>query len=123
MLFSPRQSQKAKCPRRPCAARRTFPKRNSCRPQLELLEERNLLAVSAWYYDQATAATVDAAGNLYVAGGFRGWVDFDPGAGQTWLQGPDPTTASSTKTPFLARYSPDGALTWVKTLSDVDPWV
>ena len=55
----------------------------------------------------------DGQGNLYVAGEFEQTVDFDPGPGTTEL------AAASTPESFLAKYSPDGALLWVRQASGV----
>ncbi|MFN4286836.1 MAG: T9SS type A sorting domain-containing protein [Lacibacter sp.] len=53
-------------------------------------------------FDQANAIGVDASGNVYVAGYFDGFVDFDPGAGTAIL------TSSSSLDIFLAKYDASG---------------
>lgn len=61
--------------------------------------------------DLARAVATDAAGNVYVAGGFNGTADFDP----------SPTTSVSltskgVRDAFVAKYTPDGALLWARGL-------
>ncbi len=53
--------------------------------------------------------TTDAAGNVYITGGFTDTIDFDPGAG----------TAIASASPagiFVCKYTSAGALTWAKTM-------
>lgn len=57
--------------------------------------------------------TVDSVGNIYCVGNFQNTVDFDPGPGVSTLM---PTfTAEGT---FVAKYSPAGALLWVKQIEN-----
>jgi hypothetical protein len=56
--------------------------------------------------DSAQDVATDAADNLYVAGGFSGTADFDPGPGFFEL------TSQGDTDIFLAKYERDGQLTW-----------
>ena len=60
--------------------------------------------------DEAGGIDVDpeADGGIYVSGGFSGTADFDPGTEQTLI------ASVGKKDGFVARYSKDGDLTWVK---------
>lgn len=60
--------------------------------------------------NSGNALSVDASGNVAIAGEFSGTTDFDPGAGTT------SRTASTGGSMFLARYSAAGALQWVNTI-------
>lgn len=65
--------------------------------------------------DQTRSMRMDSQGNVYVAGAFRGTVDFDPGPGRTEL------TASGEFRDFdafLAKYSPAGELVWVQSIKN-----
>ncbi len=71
------------------------------------------MAMGGPYTDYGKDIARDAAGNLYVTGYFRGTVDFDPGPGVvTRTAAGNPANIGATDL-FLARYTPDGALTWV----------
>jgi hypothetical protein len=59
--------------------------------------------------DAARGVAVDSAGDVFVAGNFAGTADFGGG----------PTSAAGGSTDldgFVAKYSPSGAFTWVKTI-------
>ncbi len=60
--------------------------------------------------DTGRAIAIDAAGNVAIAGQFRGTVDFDPGPGVTEL------TSVSSFTNYVASYTPAGALRFVVPL-------
>jgi hypothetical protein len=64
--------------------------------------------------DAGNAIARDAAGNLYVAGGFNGTVDFDPGTGVVNL------TSAGKADIFVAKYAPNGALIWAKGMGGTD---
>jgi hypothetical protein len=57
--------------------------------------------------------TVDASGNIYVAGSFRGTVDFDPG------NGTDSKTSNGGTDAFLSKFNSCGDLEWVGTWGGV----
>ena len=61
-------------------------------------------------FDIARAVAVDAAGNVAIAGKFRGTVDFDPGPGVFEL------TSATIADNYLASYTPAGALRFVVPL-------
>jgi D-alanyl-D-alanine carboxypeptidase len=61
---------------------------------------------------QATAIAVDAAGNSYTIGTFRGTEDFDPGAAVVNLTSPSNTDADI----YVSKLDPNGNLLWVKHL-------
>ncbi|MGV6861297.1 MAG: SBBP repeat-containing protein [Putridiphycobacter sp.] len=67
--------------------------------------------------DQGNSITVDASGNVYTTGRFDGTVDFDPGAGTTYL------TSVGNADVFIQKLDPSGNLLWAKsfggTSSDV----
>jgi hypothetical protein len=52
----------------------------------------------------------DAAGNVYLAAGFSGAVDLDPGAGVSAL------SSAGGSDIFIAKYSPDRALLWARRM-------
>lgn len=84
---------------------------------VERLEPRSLLAgdfgfavgIGGAGQDSATDVGVDAAGNAYVTGAFTGTVDFDRGPGV------QSRTSRGGDDGFVAKYSPGGALLWVRT--------
>ncbi|MHC4549980.1 MAG: NHL repeat-containing protein [Planctomycetota bacterium] len=59
--------------------------------------------------DFAGAVAVDGAGNLYVAGGFGGTVDFDPGPKEELRT----AVSASWRDAFVAKYDAAGGLQWV----------
>jgi hypothetical protein len=71
---------------------------------------RELVDVSAHSSAEPTALTIDRSDNIFMSGRYSGVVDF---GGQTLGTDGDPPTFGS----FLAKYSPDGQLQWVR---DVD---
>jgi hypothetical protein len=56
---------------------------------------------------EANAVELDAAGNVYCAGTFKGTADFDPGAGTNNL------TSGITQDGFVQKLTPAGTLDWV----------
>ncbi len=58
--------------------------------------------------DTVTALARDAAGSLYLAGGFEGTADFDPGPGTQAL------TSLGGADGFVAKFTSGGALTWAR---------
>ncbi|MCG2683351.1 MAG: GEVED domain-containing protein, partial [Planctomycetales bacterium] len=60
--------------------------------------------------DVGQAVAADSAGNAYVAGTFRGTVDFDPGVGVYNL------TSAGGSDVFVAKYSSSGALLWARAI-------
>src|SRR4051812_30681448 len=56
-----------------------------------------------------SSQAVDAAGNVYVAGTFKGTVDFNPSASKTF----NVTAQNANGDAFVARFSPTGGLYWV----------
>jgi hypothetical protein len=60
--------------------------------------------------DYIKGMTTDAAGNVYVVGGFTGTIDFDPGPG---IATAGPAVGSDI---WFAKYSPTGQLIWARAL-------
>jgi hypothetical protein len=68
-------------------------------------------------FERAAATTADAAGNVYVAGVFRGTVDFAPGSTTFALTSTvDPISNVPTHDAFVAKYRRDGGLVWARSL-------
>ncbi|MCE3294903.1 MAG: hypothetical protein K0R65_617 [Crocinitomicaceae bacterium] len=63
----------------------------------------------ASYEDYAESISVDSSGSVYIAGYFSGTVDFDPGAGTTYL------TSSGNRDVFVQKMNAAGNLVWVKS--------
>ena len=64
--------------------------------------------------DIAPRLSVDVDGNLLVAGGFRGSVDFDPGSSSQILT----SLATSGSDAFAARYTPAGSVLWARSFGE-----
>ncbi|MBP9081451.1 MAG: T9SS type A sorting domain-containing protein [Bacteroidia bacterium] len=58
--------------------------------------------------DRINAIISDSSGNIYIAGGFSGTVDFNPGAGVTNL------VAAGGEDMFFAKYDDNGSLVWAR---------
>jgi hypothetical protein len=76
---------------------------------------------SQWAYrlgngleSQATAVSYSNAGEVFVAGVFRGNMDFDPGPGEQVLNG------GSVDSGYIAKYGPAGNLIWAQLLKGND---
>lgn len=63
-------------------------------------------ASTDWGYN----ITYDASGNVYIAGGFQGTADFDPGAGVTNL------TSLGSYDIYFAKYTANGDIIWAKQI-------
>ncbi|MGC6468655.1 MAG: SBBP repeat-containing protein, partial [Chitinophagales bacterium] len=59
--------------------------------------------------DQGYSIALDASGNVYTTGRFRGTVDFDPGAGLATL------TSAGSDDVFIQKLDPLGNLIWAKS--------
>ena len=109
--------------KRPASRRRRPP---SSRPTVEALEGRRLLAASfldaygvrlASANDNGTRdVAIDAAGNTFVTGAFKGTVDFDITHN---VAGDTLTATAGTRDIFVAKYDPSGTLLWVRKGSSV----
>jgi hypothetical protein len=65
--------------------------------------------------DLASGMALDARGNLYLGGAFKGSIDFDPGAGATVLASADGSDEYRSDA-FVASYAPGGALRWARRI-------
>jgi hypothetical protein len=90
------------------------PRRTSGRQALgtEQLETRAMLSGDGFSTSvTADDVAVDALGNTYLVGSFRGTVDFDPGAAVMSL------TSVGARDGYLAKFDPTGAPQWVRGIS------
>lgn len=62
-------------------------------------------------YAKGTSLAVDAAGNVYAAGAFRGTIDFDPGAGVFNL------TSTGPRDVYALKLDPQGNFVWAGAIS------
>jgi hypothetical protein len=65
--------------------------------------------------DEGKGIAVDASGNIYTAGTFYYTVDFDPGAGTTYL-----TSVASSRDIYITKMDPSGNLLWAKAVGGGD---
>ncbi len=75
---------------------------------------QSVFAVGGTGPDIAPRITVDEGGNVLATGGFRGPVDFDPGAGSRILT----SLATAGSDAFAARYTSAGALLWANSFGE-----
>jgi hypothetical protein len=72
----------------------------------------NYLWADTWggnWADSAVTVAVDENGNGYVAGCFRGKVDFDPGPGTSYIK------SNAQNDAFLSKFDPDGNYLWTRS--------
>ncbi len=67
---------------------------------------QDVLTMGAWAYDIGEAIVADSAGDFIVTGSFGAGFDFDPGAGEDFLQSIGGTDI------FLAKYTEYGSYIW-----------
>jgi hypothetical protein len=75
---------------------------------------QSVFSVGGTGSDIAPRLSVDPEGNLLATGGFRGSVDFDPGASSRILT----SLATAGSDAFAARYAPTGAVLWVRSFGE-----
>ena len=63
-------------------------------------------------FDFGSSIDVDASGNVYVTGFFKGTADFDPGSGSTNLN----SASVGSNDVFFAKYNSSGDLVWAKSV-------
>src|SRR5262245_19828488 len=92
-------------------------KRTTCKPLLEMLEDRVVPSTTVYFDDFAQTPAVDSSGNQYVTfSRLHGTVDLDPDPARTSLvTGFDYTDFGSTNGQFLVKYSPAHEVLWVKS--------
>ncbi|MCS7078273.1 MAG: T9SS type A sorting domain-containing protein [Bacteroidia bacterium] len=71
-------------------------------------------AIAGSNNENVTASTIDASGNIYVAGVFQGSIDVDPGPGTVLL------SSSGIQDMFVAKYSSLGVLIWAKHIGGIE---
>ena len=79
----------------------------------EFTENGSAVQIGGAGDDTVRGMTVDASGNVYLAGSFQGTVDFDLGPGTTEL------TSSGGNDAFVAKYDSNGALLWARSAGGV----
>lgn len=67
-------------------------------------------------YDIVRNITTDASGNVFITGGFRNTVDFDPGVGVANLT----AVGFDNRGPFIVKLDPDGNFLWAKTFTSTN---
>lgn len=67
-------------------------------------------------YDIVRNITTDAAGNVFMTGGFRNTVDFDPGVDVANLT----AVGFDNRGPFIVKLDPDGNFLWAKTFTSTN---
>lgn len=65
---------------------------------------------------RSSAITLDAVGNIYIAGTFQGTVDFDPSIATYSVMASSPSG-------FTAKFDNNGNFIWVKTISGSPPQI
>lgn len=71
---------------------------------------------SSYHTEFSNNIATDSSGNVFVVGGFRGTVDFDPGSGVANLASPDEENM------FVAKYDANGNYVWAKAVGgDASP--
>ncbi len=70
----------------------------------------------AAHNDEIFGVALDDAGDIYVTGGFRFTIDFDPGPGI------EERSSSSESDAFLSKFYPSGEFQWVRTWGRTDDW-
>ncbi|MBA3663500.1 MAG: T9SS type A sorting domain-containing protein [Bacteroidetes bacterium] len=65
-------------------------------------------------YEDCSAITLDAMGNVYTTGRYNGTADFDPGSGVYNLV----TVGSNSNKAFISKLDPSGNFVWAKGLPD-----
>ena len=72
------------------------------------------------FTDEARAIAVDAAGNIYTTGNFLGFADFDPSAGEYWLN--SNIIGGSDADVFISKLDASGNFVWAKQLAGWYPY-
>ena len=79
-----------------------------------LIGDGNFVWARTWpgasMYEAGETVTCDYYDNIYVAGGFSGTVDFDPGPGEDWHSSIDPWSDA-----FISKFDVDGNFKWAIT--------
>ncbi|GAA0728429.1 hypothetical protein GCM10009430_37580 [Aquimarina litoralis] len=65
-----------------------------------------------------TISTLDDLGNIYIAGTFRGQIDFDPNDGVFNL-----TSSASSDSGFIVKLDKNGNFVWAKDIIGGNPWI
>ena len=100
-------------------------RRQTRKLRLEQLEGRRVFSGSALSVGNDTGnsgasdVAVEAAGNSYLTGNFRGTTDFDPA--NTHPGNTDILTALGIGDAFVAKYAPDNSLLWARRMGGTDP--
>ena len=72
------------------------------------------------FSNQAWGVAVDASGNVYTTGEFRGTADFDPGPGVFNLTSLGPAVGSGTPNIFVSKLDSAGNFVWARQMGGVD---
>lgn len=88
-------------------------------PSGNFLWARRIGQANDAYYIESKSINIDANGNVYTSGFFKGTIDFNPGDDFFYMTS-TPTTSNIESEFFVCKLDADGKFLWAKQLAEID---